>query len=125
MDTPPPVKHILVVEDDRDILDALVDLLSDEGYFVSTAENGQEALDFLHESTDLPSLILLDLMMPIKDGRQFRLEQKLDLRLCKIPVILMSADGRVEGRKAEYAVEHHIRKPADVATILDMVSKLS
>lgn len=120
-----PAKHILVVEDDRDIRDALVDLLSEEGYLVSTAENGQEALDFLHETVDLPSLILLDLMMPVKDGREFRLEQKSDLRLHKIPVILMSADGRIEGRKADYAVEHHIRKPADVSTILEMVQRLS
>lgn len=120
-----PVKHILIIEDDRDILDALVDLLGEEGYRISTARNGQEGIDFLNSSPDLPSLILLDLMMPVKDGRAFRLEQKDHPRYGMIPVILMSADGRIEGKKADYAIEHHIRKPADVTTILNMIEKLA
>jgi CheY-like chemotaxis protein len=121
--SPDSTKRILVVEDDPDILEALVDLLSEEGYSVSTAENGQLALDFLHSSETLPSVILLDLMMPVKDGKAFRAEQRADPRLGSIPVILMSADGRAESRSSEYGFDHYIRKPADVSTILEMVAR--
>lgn len=116
-------KRILIVEDDQDILDALVDLLSSEGYSVSTAENGQVALSHLRETETLPSVILLDLMMPIMDGKTFRAEQRMDPRLQSIPVVLMSADGRAESRLQEYGFEHYIRKPADVSTILEMVGR--
>jgi CheY-like chemotaxis protein len=63
-----------------------------ENYLVSRAVNGQKALDLLHSMKELPSLILLDITMPVMDGIEFRQEQKRDPRLAKIPVIVMTVD---------------------------------
>ena len=68
-------KSILIIEDDRDILEVLKDLLESEGYTVSTAENGKMGIEVLQALNEPPKLILVDLMMPIMDGLQFRQEQ--------------------------------------------------
>src|SRR5579862_4602951 len=65
---------ILIVDDDPDIRDSLKEVLEDEGYEVNGVANGREALDYLRKSPR-PCVILLDLMMPVMDGWQFRREQ--------------------------------------------------
>lgn len=63
------IKHILVVEDDPALSDAFSIVLKKEGYDVSVAFNGKEALDKVAEVN--PDLILLDLLMPIMGGKEF------------------------------------------------------
>src|SRR3982074_3818832 len=92
-----PNKNILVVEDDPDIRAALTQILSDDGYAVATAANGQEAIDHLRR-TSPPALILLDLMMPVMDGWQFRSHQKQDPALKSIPVVIVTADGSAQNK---------------------------
>src|SRR5690242_5374004 len=70
-----PKAHILVVEDDADVREALVDVLEAEGFSVAMAEDGAQALDYLGGAAPRPALILLDLMMPNMNGLQFREEQ--------------------------------------------------
>ena len=62
---------VLIVEDDESIREMMRHVLEIEGYSVSIANNGKEALDSLNQDSDLPSIILLDLMMPVLDGWQF------------------------------------------------------
>ena len=84
--------HLLVVEDDSDIRTAMVAILEDEGFQVTAHEDGRAALEFLRASvTALPSLILLDLMMPIMNGWEFREQQLADPKLHKIPVVVVTA----------------------------------
>jgi CheY-like chemotaxis protein len=84
---------VLVVDDDRDIRDSLKELLADAGYDVVAAENGKAALEVLRAGCR-PSVILLDLMMPVMDGMAFRHEQLGDPSLVTIPVVLITAAGR-------------------------------
>src|SRR6266496_6722379 len=84
-------ERILLVEDDRSIRDVLRAILEEEGYAVTTAENGRRALEHLR-SGGAPDLIVLDLRMPIMDGWQFRAMQKADPVLATIPVLAVSAD---------------------------------
>src|SRR4051794_38724785 len=91
-------RTILIVEDDAATRDALSIVLGDEGYTVVGVANGQEAIHHLHSAAP-PNLILLDLMMPIMDGWQFRRAQVQDPRLDSIPVVVLSADGDLK-RKA-------------------------
>ena len=114
-------KRILIVEDDRAIRTSLVELFTDEGYQVTAAANGHEALILLHAAKTLPAVILLDLMMPVKDGNAFRAEQELDPRLANIPVVLMSADEELEIKKIKIGLRHHVRKPLDVESLLATV----
>lgn len=82
---------ILIVEDDESIRWSLAELLTDEGYQVATAEHGKAALDYLQQTETLPRLILLDVMMPIMSGFEFRAMQKLHPEWQGIPVVVMSA----------------------------------
>jgi CheY-like chemotaxis protein len=82
---------ILLVDDDADYCETLSILLSGEGYEVVCVVNGREALDWMTRS--VPSLIILDLMMPIMGGREFLKQRKLDARLNSIPVIVTSGSG--------------------------------
>ena len=77
--------RILVIEDSLDLLDLTKELFESEGYEVYGACNGQEALDFLRKTPLQMDLILLDLMMPVMNGQQFRHEQLLDKELKQIP----------------------------------------
>lgn|SRR5690625_345202 len=114
---------ILLVEDDKDIQASLLDLLEMEGYVVRAAYDGRQALDVLHDSEQLPSLILLDLMMHGMDGREFRKLQLQDPRLAQIPVVIMSADGEPANHVADEGLSGYLRKPADVSDILDTIAR--
>lgn len=83
---------IMIVDDDPDIRETLSLLLEAEGHEVVCTANGQEALDRLREGVR-PCLILLDLMMPVMDGFQFRAEQRRDAVLAPIPVVAITAAG--------------------------------
>ena len=83
---------VLLVEDDLPIRDSLGEALAEEGFDVSTAGNGAEALERLR-SGRRPSVIVLDLMMPVMDGWDFRQEQLGDPALRDIPVVIVSAVG--------------------------------
>ena len=83
--------QVMVVDDDDGIRDALSVVISEEGCRVWCACNGEQALTQLRAARRLPCLILLDLMMPVMDGRQFRAIQMGDDRLSAVPVVLMTA----------------------------------
>src|SRR5262245_8815338 len=113
---------VLVVEDDFDLRDALVPILEYEGHRVVSAANGREALDRL-QAMPLPSLILLDLMMPVMNGEAFRAEQLRDPRLAAIPVVVVSADPTAEEQAARMGAVGCIRKPFDVDDLLATVRR--
>ena len=84
---------VLVVEDDPDIREVMMAIVESEGHLAVPAENGDQALRLLRSGLH-PCLILLDLMMPVKDGWEFRAEQNTDPSLASIPTIIVSAAGR-------------------------------
>ena len=110
---------ILVVEDDPTIQESLAELLQLEGYSVVTANNGQEALDCL-QSSDLPALIFLDLMMPVMTGWEFLEKKIFDSRLAEIPVVIVSA---VNDTKIVDGSKQFIRKPIKIDSILEAAKK--
>ena len=116
------VKTVLIVEDDLDIREALSQVLEFEGYPVATAVNGEEALKYLANS-EPPGLILLDLMMPVMDGWQFRLEQKKHPEWSQIPVVIVSADGQVGQKAASIGASGYLKKPVELDTLLDTVAQ--
>ena len=114
-------RTLLVVEDDADIREALDGLLSMEGFRVTGCSNGREALDVLHVSAR-PDLILLDLMMPVMDGWQFRVAQKDDPQLATIPVLALSADATAKA--AAIDADAYLKKPVDYETLIDTIDRL-
>ena len=109
---------VLVVDDDPDILDAICDILDAEGYAVARARHGGEALERVAERR--PDLILLDLMMPVMDGWQFREAQVQNAELAKIPVVVVSAAGR--DRLERIDADAYLSKPVDLEELLGCVS---
>lgn len=117
-------RRILVVEDDADIREATVDLLVDHGFDAVGAANGREALDRLRSDVDLPCLILLDLMMPVMDGRTFREEQQRNPALAPIPVIVLSARTDSVKQAAELGAAGCLDKPVSFEALLRLTRRL-
>jgi two-component system chemotaxis response regulator CheY len=115
------IHSILLVEDDRQLYKAMRDILDAEGYRVIGAFDGQEAIDRLREGAR-PSVILLDLMMPRKDGYQFRAEQLADPLLASIPVIAYSGGKEVAEAVTALGVQHWFRKPIDFGALLEAIA---
>jgi two-component system response regulator MprA len=84
--------RVLLVEDDPDQRDVVADLLRLEGFDVATAENGLEALRHLRSVRELPDVVLLDLDMPVMDGREFRARQLDDASARSVPVVVLSSE---------------------------------
>jgi CheY-like chemotaxis protein len=112
--------YILIVEDDHDIREALTQILEDEGYPVRGASNGREALDVAAAGPP-PSLILLDLMMPIMNGWQFRAEQMKDARLASVPVLVISADPNLQPKASALGVAGILKKPIALDDLLSAI----
>jgi len=112
---------ILIVEDDRDTREMLERFLQLEGFTVRTAENGRAALDVLHR--DSACVILLDLMMPVMNGWEFRQVQAHDPRFSSIPVVVVTAAGR---REQIPAIDAHawLPKPVDFDRLLETILPL-
>jgi two-component system response regulator MprA len=112
------------VEDDRDIREAVVEVLEEEGYGVSAAGDGAQALRVLDESERQPDLILLDLMMPNMNGFEFRQHQLADARHATIPVAVLTADGQAVRKAEELHVNGLVQKPVKIEPLLDTVERL-
>jgi len=117
-------KKVLLIEDDESIRENLTELLEALGYIVETAIDGQDALDNLKSSQNLPALILLDLMMPVMDGFQFRKIQELDPKISRIPVALMTAGGDIEAKSEMIRADAHLKKPFDLDQVIDTLERL-
>lgn len=110
---------ILVVEDDDDIRNVLVEILQSEGYETREAANGKEALNVL-STIPKPCLVLLDMMMPIMNGRQFLDAVMADSFLAPIPVLIVSAIA--DKANAEGSVGF-LKKPIDIDVVLKVVGQ--
>jgi CheY-like chemotaxis protein len=117
-------RTVLVVDDAAIIRDATVALLASEGYDAVAVNNGREALSLLEQGTVRPSLILLDLAMPVMDGFAFRAAQMCDSTLAAIPVIVMSGTPPVALAAAVAALRAvaGIAKPVDADALLSLVA---
>ena len=116
----PRTKRFLIVEDDADTRDMIGRFLELEGYAVETAANGRQALDRLDAGASA-CVILLDLMMPVMDGWEFRRIQVGHSVLSKIPVIVFSAAGR--DRMLQVDANEYLAKPVDLDELLDRISR--
>ena len=114
------MKRILIVDDEFGIVEALTDVLGEEGFAVSTARNGRDALKRFEEVK--PDLVLVDYMMPVMDGLEFiEVLQKHQHR--SIPIVLMTAVKR-EQLPSSLNVAAVLQKPFGVDALLTLVNKL-
>ena len=112
-------RQVLIVDDDADVRDALFDAFEHEGYAAAAAANGQEALTMLSDGRRRPDVVILDMVMPVVDGKNVYQAMQADPELKKIPVIVSTSvpQGAPEGAVV-------VQKPASVDTLLHAVAGL-
>ena len=119
-----PTVQVLIVDDDVDIRESLAEVLEYLGFSTISAANGREALQLLRTAAQPPSIILLDLMMPIMDGYEFLEERAKDPELEAIPVALLTAGRRVdESRPGSNAP--FVPKPIDLPLLVRLIHELT
>ena len=113
-------KKLLVVDDEPDILEFLQIILEEEGYTVITSDKG-EFLEQLHNG-GLPDLILVDVLLSGKDGREIVKHLKSQEETKLIPVIMFSAHPSAEKTAREAGAEDFVAKPFEIDLLLARIA---
>jgi signal transduction histidine kinase/ActR/RegA family two-component response regulator len=114
-------RDILIVEDDEDVLDGVAHILRAEGYRVTCASDGRQALAWLeHEQ---PAMMLLDLGMPVMNGPELLRELRASGAPLAFPVVLLSADDQLPRKAEELGVRDYMEKPLQIDTLLALVAR--
>jgi CheY-like chemotaxis protein len=116
-------ESVLIVDDDVDIREILAETLAETGFDVAMAANGLEALRLLRGLSVRPSVILLDLMMPIMDGYGFLEQWRRDPALASIPLAVVTAGYGVDRDRLGDRLQI-VRKPFDVPQLLRVLHTL-
>lgn len=106
---------VLIVDDEPDIRECLCEFFEEEGYSVSSASNGVEALRVLRAG-ELPGIVILDLIMPAMGGSELYSSMKSDPRLSNVPVLVSTSNPSLVPRGVPA-----LRKPVDLGKLLDLV----
>ena len=119
-----PGKKILVVDDEPNVIRTLTFVLKKEGYDVSSAVNGEEAIARVHESK--PSLMFLDVMMPKKNGYQVCQELKSDPSLSDIHIVMLSAKGQESDKEMALSLgaDEFMTKPFSPLGVIGRVKEI-
>jgi CheY-like chemotaxis protein len=117
-------REVMVIDDDPDVRDMIGIILSGRGIDAVGEGDGATALEHLRQGA-LPSLILLDLMMPRLSGADFLREVRRDPRLGGIPVVVLSGDNEAVKISEALGVGCCLRKPVELDDLIDVVSRLA
>ncbi|HEY6034142.1 MAG TPA: response regulator, partial [Kofleriaceae bacterium] len=98
---------VLLVDDEQDVRDLVSEILSRAGYTVRTASDGRDAIEVLDHVR--PSVIIMDLQMPIMNGAEFRQAQRRNREWIKIPTVVMT--GTTDEPLLDLAIEETLKKP--------------
>jgi CheY-like chemotaxis protein len=115
--------YVLIVQDEPLLIDLVTRNLDRDGYCAYGVANSAEALDVLRDSQHLPCLILLDLCTPVMDGIAFRREQKADIRLAAIPVVVFSSYSNVVRYGAQGLFEGYVSLPFEMEELISVVGR--
>ncbi len=114
------MKKILIVEDDSDFQDIYQLYLQGESFQVLTALNGKEAMAILEKET--PSLIILDLIMPVMDGEEFYVWLRAQEKWRSIPVIIASVNDKMPQRVIDLGgIAGSLKKPFEIDALIEKI----
>lgn len=117
-------KKILVADDEPDIARTISMMLESEGYDVITAEDGQDAMSKAY--ADCPDLIILDVLLPLADGREVASTLKIDRRFKNVPIIFITAQTQKSDKEylKDSPAEFCIFKPFDLDVLRDRIENI-
>ncbi len=118
-------KNILIAEDELHIIESLRFILEQEGYGVSEVHDGQHVVNCVRSAP--PHVLILDLMLPNKNGFEILKELKSDAAITNIPVLMLTAKGQQQDRTTarQLGVDAFITKPFSNREVLECVNKLA
>ncbi|MEM6940526.1 MAG: response regulator [Pseudomonadota bacterium] len=118
-------KHVILVEDEVNIAEAIRFLLSNEGWRVETLANGASAAEVIRKA--VPDLVVLDVMLPGRSGFEILQDLRSDPATAHLPILMLTARGQSRDREmAEQAgVNRFMTKPFSNAEMLEAVRALS
>src|SRR5215212_7282264 len=114
------VKTVLVVDDEPVLRTIVREILHEEGYEVIEAPDGRVMLEMM--AKERPDLVLMDVMMPVVDGREAYRQLRLRPEHRDVPVVMMSAG--VRPIKLDPSIAGFMAKPFDLSQLVDLVARL-
>ena len=115
-------KRILIVDDEPDILEFLQIIFEEAGFLAVTTEKG-DYLEKLHQGA-MPDLVLLDMLLSGRDGREIVRQLKSNGKTKHVPVIMFSAHPSAEKTAREAGADDFVEKPFDIDVLLQKVERL-
>jgi len=116
-------KRILVADDEEDVKEIVAKILEAQGYAVTTAYDGLDAVEKIR--AEKPDLVLLDIMMPVLDGYEVCKRLQEDVQTADIPVLFLSAaaDQEAVSRGMNAGAKDYVIKPFEPSKLLDKIGK--
>ena len=113
---------VLVVDDDNGIRESLSEMLAEDGYSVASVADGSQALSWLrHRTQPIPVVVLLDMMMPVMDGKDFLHEKARDPNMSDVPVIIITASGHCARLRHVFDVHDCLPKPFSIPRLMSAI----
>lgn len=118
--------RVFIAEDEPNILESLSFLLGREGWEVTSALDGNAALEQLNNQA-LPDVVILDIMLPHRNGFEILRQLRASPRTRKLPVIVLTAKGQEKDRKTaqEIGADAFVTKPFSNRDVIDQVRRLA
>ena len=114
-------RKVVLVDDDLDILEAIQAMLEDEGYIVVTTDRGEDVAEISRQ--EHPDLIVLDMLLSGKDGREIAKQLKSQESTRHIPILMLSAHPRAAKEAHDFAINGFLAKPFEMDELLAKVAK--
>lgn len=117
-------KHVLVIEDEPNIIEAISFILSRDGWTVDTHSNGHDAVDVVRAKS--PDLVILDVMLPGKSGYDILTELRSGAETADLPVLMLTARGQTKDRDLaeKIGASRFMTKPFSNAEVLEALREL-
>jgi len=118
---PENARKVVLVDDDLDILEAIQAMLEDEGYIVVTTDRGEDVAEI--SRLERPNLIVLDMLLAGKDGREIAKQLKSQESTRHIPILMLSAHPRAAREAQDFAINGFLAKPFEMDELLAKVAQ--
>lgn len=116
-------KSILIIEDNRDSLELFSEILRDENYQIIETEDGQEALNYLKSSDEVPDLILMDLTFPHMTADEFVDQLHTQSKWQDIPLVVVSGQVDTQEHASRLNAKGFLKKPFDIDRLLNTIKE--
>lgn len=117
------MKKVLIVDDDKTLLEAIKTAIEVNGHEADVVSNGAEVIDMIRKTN--PDIILLDVLLSGYDGRDIAKQIKSDKKMKTIPLVMLSASANIEEIVEEAGADGFLAKPFEIEELWDLVENVT